>query len=90
MAVRKWRRQIKEYLDSQEKYESHKIVVTDEYFSIIQDNEETIEKWSNFKRVKIFDSHIWLLGTENFIIPAKSMSPLEFNNLKRLVSTKFK
>ena len=88
--VKKWRLQIKNYLDSQEKYSKHVLVVNDEYFSIIQNDEETIEKWTNIERVKIFDSHIWILGVENFLIPAKSMSKGEFVELRTLVSKKFK
>lgn len=66
------------------------IVTNEEYFSVIQDGEETIEHWSTIKRVKIFDSHIWLFGTENFLIPANSMKEDEYNNFRNLVSQKFK
>lgn len=88
--VKKWRLQIKNYLDAQEKYSKHVLVANDDYLSIVQNDEETIEKWTNIERVKIFDSHIWILGIENFLIPAKSMSKKEYAELRGLISKKFK
>ncbi|HBU77661.1 MAG TPA: hypothetical protein DEF18_06120 [Muricauda sp.] len=88
--VKKWRLQVKNYLDAQEKYSKHVLIANEYYLSIVQNDEETIEKWTNIERVKIFDSHIWILGIENFLIPAKSMSKREYDELRSLISKKFK
>ncbi len=61
-----------------------------EYFSIFQDNKQTIEKWIGIKSVQLYDTHILIYGIEKFLIPAKSMKKDEYNSLKVLISEKLK
>jgi c-di-AMP phosphodiesterase-like protein len=90
LAIRKWRKQIKNYLNDQERYECHRLFLSDNSISINQDDKETILKWNNFNSATIRDSHIWLLGKENLLLPAKSMKKEEYVFLKTLVSEKLK
>ena len=89
-AIREWKKKIKIFLDSQEKVVDHQLTVTNSYFSIIQDGDETIEKWSNLDKAKILDMGIWLIGKEKYLIPAKSMKLDEYEKLRIIVSEKLK
>lgn len=90
LILKKWKTQIYEFLDSEERYNHHKLILSDSYFSIIQDDKETIEKWSNFSSVKVLDNYISLEGKENFLIPSKSMTTENYSILKKIVSEKLK
>jgi hypothetical protein len=88
--LRKWRREIKKYLDREEKYSKHKIILTDESLSVVQDDRETIEKWINFNSAQISNTHIHLEGKSSILIPSKSMSENRYSELRRIISKKIK
>lgn len=69
LAVRKWRKQVKDYLDDQERYKSHTLFLSDNSVSISQDDMETILKWGTFNSATIRDSHIcfWERKTSSFL-----------------------
>jgi hypothetical protein len=90
IGIKRWRKSVKIYFEIQEKFKNNKLIVTDSYFSIIQDSTESLEKWSNLERAKISDKFIWLLGNENYLIPAKSMTKDDYEKFRRVVSEKFK
>jgi len=85
-----WKKSIQVYLDREEKYSKNKLILSDEYFSLIQDEKETIEHWSNFKKVQIEENYISLDGKENYLIPKKSMSAENYKLLKDFISEKLK
>ena len=85
-----WKREIRDYLDGLDKIKKNKIVLTAGSFSLIQDDKETIERWTEFKKAEINGTHILLLSGTNYIIPKKSMTPSEFDLLKKVVSEKIK
>lgn len=86
----KWKKQIKAYLDREATYTNHKIAVSDNTLSIIQDKQETIQQWSQFKSCVIAEAYISLIGTQNYLIPKKSMSATDYDVLKSIVSEKVK
>lgn len=88
--ILKWKKGVVRYLNEQEQYTSHTLILSDNSLSIIQDGQETIEKWSNFTSVKILDDYIALNSLEHFLIPKKSMTPEEFQILKKNISVKTK
>lgn len=88
--IRVWKKAVKKYLDSIEPIQLHKIILTEKKFSLIQDEEETIESWSNFTTVEIKVDYIDLNGIENFFFPRKSMSEEDFLKLKEVISEKVK
>lgn len=90
IAIRGWRKKIEVYLDSQEVFSKNTLIVTDSYFSLVQDTEENFEKWSNLNKAKISDKGIWLFGMERYVIPAKSMRHEEYEEFRKIVSEKLK
>jgi len=90
MILRKWRGGVKKYLDREEKYTKHKIILSDESLSVVQDNTETIEKWTNFDSAKISNTHILLEGKTNILIPSKCMSEKRYEEVNNIISKKIK
>ena len=87
----KRRSKVKKYLDGVEKIKSHRLILTDTSFEIIQEHEKTIEKWTDFKPAEINDLFIYLLSEkENYLIPSKSMTEREYIELTNIVTEKIK
>ena len=87
----KWRKEIKIYLDGLDKIRHNKIILTKSAFTLIQDKKETIEKWSEFRKAELEDNFVSLISTTtNYLIPAKSMTPDEFQFLKSMLSEQIK
>jgi tetrahydromethanopterin S-methyltransferase subunit G len=85
-----WKRQIHKYLDDLDKIKENKIIITPSSFSLVQDNRETIEKWTEFKKAEINDTYILLLTSTNYMIPKNSMTSDEFDSFKKVISEKIK
>lgn len=66
--LRKWRQEVKLYWDAQEKFTYHMLILSDNSFTLVQDDEQVIERWSNFRRVKIHQGYVELIGDENYLI----------------------
>jgi hypothetical protein len=86
----KWKKSIIAYLDREEKYEKNKIILSDDYFTLIQDSNEVIEHWSNFKHAEITETHMRLEAKETFLIPKSCMADAEYELLKHTISDKMK
>jgi len=86
----KWRKTVNAYLDVQEKYKSHKIQITSNYFSIEQDNDVTIERFDQITICEINTDFIHLSGTNTYLIPKKSMSDQEYANLTNILKESIK
>ena len=86
--IRKWRKQVKELLDTQEKFRESKLVLSEKGFSLVQDENVTAENWSNFSKGEVNSSYISLFSEINYIIPSKSMTSSEFQRLSEFVSKK--
>lgn len=81
-SIRKRNLSIKKYLDKVEKIKKSKLELTENSFSLIQDNEYVIEKWANFTNIENKDDYIFLVSNkETYLIPKKSMTENEFSNL---------
>ncbi|MBF4473783.1 YcxB family protein [Flavobacterium sp. HJJ] len=83
--VLKWRKSIKTFLDKTSKYKVNKVILTENAMLLIEDTTETIEKWSNFKRVTINNESITMYGDENYLFPRKSMTAEEYELFKNIV-----
>ncbi|WP_157485923.1 hypothetical protein [Flavobacterium soli] len=83
--VLKWRKSIKTFLDKTSKYKINKLIVSEVSISIIQDDKEHIEKWSEFKKADINDELIILCSTVNYMFPKKSMTNQEYELIKEIV-----
>ncbi len=86
--LRKWKREIKDYLDREEKFKSNKLILSDKFLSIKQDDNETVEEWSTINSAHISDNYIRLDGKVNVLIPSKTMSTDEYKELRKILSDK--
>ena len=85
----KWKKSVVEYIDSVVKYNNYKIILSENAFNLISDENETIERWSEFIKAEITNEFITLRSkNENYIIPKKSVKPDEFEFLKKMVKDK--
>lgn len=84
--IKTWRRDINHFLDAREKVQYHSLILTDEYFSLREDEREKMEKWSNFGKVELDPEYITLMSNELYLIPAKSMTKEQFDRLSLLVT----
>ena len=87
----RWLKEVRSYLDGLDKTKEHRLLLTDTAFSIVQDKNETIEKWTEFKRAEIEENFVSLTSnTTNYLIPKKSMSEGEYELLRTIAAKKIK
>ncbi|MFM7015454.1 MAG: YcxB family protein [Bacteroidota bacterium] len=84
----KWKNQIHAYLNDLSKIKDHKIIIEPLSFSLVQDQQVFIEKWTEIKKVEITDNYILLQTNSNYLIPKNSMTLQEFDFLKNIVLEK--
>jgi hypothetical protein len=89
-AIAKWRREVSGYLNSISKVKQHKLILSPNSLSMLEDGVETIVKWSAFSKLVIEQNHLSLWGSENFIFPKKSMSKDEYNLLTEIARSQIK
>jgi hypothetical protein len=87
----KWKREVKNYLNDLDKIKHNKIILTNNAFALVQDQKETIEKWTEFKRVELEENFISLISNSTtYLIPKKSMTSEEFLFFKTMIVSKIK
>lgn len=86
--LRSINRGIKEYLDNIEQIKSHKMILGESSLILIQDEVETIEKWSSFKKVVINEDYIAIISSIEMLFPRKSMSESDYKLFKNTVREK--
>ncbi len=90
-AFRIWKRnrKVKDYLNGVEKIKSHKLILSKDAFEIQQENKIVTELWTDFKRPEINDMFTYLVSkTENYLIPKKSMTELEYDEMKSIIKNR--
>ncbi len=88
--VLKWKQSVIKYLNVISKFTSHELLVNDSYLALIQDGNETIVRWSEFKKVELGEDFIRIEGSIDFLFPRKSMSESNFLILKELIRNNIK
>lgn len=83
-----WKSTINSYLNDLEKIKKSKLVLSSNTFSLIQDEKETIEKWSEFKKVEIEPTYLLITGSTTYLIPKKSMKDFEFELFRKIITEK--
>ncbi len=86
-----WKRKkkVEVYLNGVEKIKSHKLILNKNTFEIQQENEIVTELWTDFKKPEINDMFTYLVSkSENYLIPKKSMTELEYEELKSIIRNK--
>jgi hypothetical protein len=84
--LRIWKKGLKDYLDRLESFQSQKIILSDNTFTLIQDHKEVIERWSNFRKVIVHKNCIELVGSKNYFIPEKAIEPNEYLTFKAIIT----
>jgi hypothetical protein len=85
-SLRIWNKEIQDYLDRLEGFQSHKIVLSENTFTVIQDSEEVIERWSNFRKIIVHKNHIELIGHKNYRIPKKAIKESDYSKFKEVIT----
>lgn len=84
-------RQVKPFLDNVEKISSCKVILSENAFVYIEDSKEVIEKISEIKKAQIEDKYIFInTNSQQYLIPAKSVSEGEYLYIKRWLTEKMK
>jgi|SRR6185437_1875852 hypothetical protein len=87
-AIIKWKKSVNKYLNEVAAYKSHKIILSESAFSLVQDTTEYIERWSEFKKITIDEKSITLYASEKYVIPKKSMSLADYELFEKEVKEK--
>lgn len=87
----KWKIEVKKFLNGLDKIKENKLILGKNTFSLIQDTKETMEKWSELKKVEIEDDYIlFIVGITPYLFPKKSMNLDEFQFLGNILTENFK
>ena len=86
----KWRSKIRKYIDTTSKIKKNTLVLTSESLAVIQDDVETITKWTAFSTATIAHNHIYLKADTDYLFPRKSMTDEEYDFLVELTRSKIK
>ncbi|CAN5445412.1 hypothetical protein BH11BAC3_BH11BAC3_42460 [soil metagenome] len=84
----RWKKQVIRYLNNLAKIQNHELTLTNEAIALIQDDKETIDKWSNFTKVTFDNESITLYGFDIYLFPKQSMSITDYEYLKQFISGK--
>ena len=90
-AFRIWKKKkkVEVYLNGVEKIKTHKLILNKDTFGIQQEDEITTEFWTDFNKPEINDMFTYLVSkSENYLIPKKSMTELEYEELKSIIRNK--
>ncbi|TNE65970.1 MAG: YcxB family protein [Bacteroidetes bacterium] len=87
-ALWQWKKQIKAFLDKHDAVQTHQLILTDEAFSMIQDGNQTIERWSELKRADLTDTYIRLEAGELYFFPRKAFTGEQFDEVKQMIAEK--
>jgi len=82
-----WKKQVNDVIEKAGSYKKVCLNANRQGFDTAYDGTLVIETWSNIKRGTVSPTHIFLAGDDgqNFLFPAKSMQPYEFEQPSQLV-----
>ncbi len=87
----KRRREISQYLDKLDKIKEHKLILSANSFTLVQDQVITLEKWAEIKKAEIHDSYMYIISnSQTYTLPRASMTVEEFDLLCDIISEKMK
>ena len=90
LEIKQWKKQIRNYLKKLKVTTVYKVILTDSYFTIIQDDTEKILSWSSITKAELNSEYISLEGQENFFVPAKCITQGNYPELRKTLSEKLK
>ncbi len=86
--ILKWKKQVVAYLDQLSKAKKHEIILSNEAFTFVQDDEAFIAKWVTFTKAILASESISLIGSDTYLLPKKSMHLNDYEFLKQFISDK--
>ncbi len=90
LEIKQWKKQIRNYLKKLKVTKVYKVILTDSYFTIVQDDTEKILSWSSIIKAELNSEYISLEGQENFFVPAKCITQGNYPKLRKTLSEKLK
>jgi hypothetical protein len=88
--VSRWKKEVNRYLKSLEDSKIYEIRFNDEIFNVNLNHQEELSKWEDFKYFDVNNEFISLEGKFNYMFPKKSMSKVDYDNLKQAVKKNIK
>ena len=89
-ALYRWKKQVNQFLERENAFKHYQLILTQESFSLIQDETQHIEKWSEMKAADIQPNYVTIMGRQDYVIPLKSIGKEPFEILKKTVAKKLK
>jgi hypothetical protein len=86
----KWKREVYEFLKSENAKSEFQLILTDNSFSFRNDKTEHIEKWEIIKSIDITPEYISISGKQEYLILKKSVSSEAYELIKKTISEKVK
>ncbi|MCB0400615.1 MAG: hypothetical protein KDD41_00880 [Flavobacteriales bacterium] len=90
LEIRAWKKQINEYLQRLKTTKIHKIILTDSFMTILQDDHEKILNWSGIIKAEVNNQYISLVSQDHLLIPSKCIEQGRYTEFKNAVSEKIK
>ncbi|OJV36107.1 MAG: hypothetical protein BGO29_16225 [Bacteroidales bacterium 36-12] len=84
----KWKKSINEYLDFVANHKTFKLIAAENTITIKLDENVTQEKWNEIKGCEINNEFISIKSNYDYFLPKKSMTEIEFESLKNILSEK--
>lgn len=85
-----YKKSIKSWMDNISKYNKHHLEITENSISVVMDNDITLQTWSSILSCKMDEVRIALKGSEQFYLPARSMSQEDYIFLQETIKRKIK
>jgi hypothetical protein len=85
-----WKKSVEKFLINSQKIKDLRFKYNEEYFIHIQDKTEKKMNWTEVVHATINDRLIEIHTTENFLLPKKAMTAVEFENLSKIIMNKVK
>lgn len=88
--VSRWKKEVNRYLKSLKDSKIYEIRFNDEIFNVNLNHQEELSKWEDFKYFDVNNEFISMEGKFNYMFPKKSMSKVDYDNLKQAVKKNIK
>ena len=89
-ALRTWKADINKFINQISKIKDYRLIVDESTITIINDDNEVIEKWSNFYKAEIASDYVTIFGQVNYSFFRTNMGHNGFEFIKELARKKIK
>ncbi len=89
-AIIRWKKSIQLFFKEEENFKTMQLILTDDGVSILRDDKEVFENWTDIQRSEITETFIWLEGKVHTVIPKGALEKGVFEKVKKIVEKKLK